>query len=506
MPRLILSPRNLLEDVRASFWALPVVGMILAIALAWATHTLDVERFAGSDAAAGGFVGSVHVDTVRQLLATLAAAAAGTTGIAFSITITTLALASQQFGPHVLRTYMQRRFVQLVLAGFIATVLYALLSLHWLGAAARVDYLPVATAATSLALTAMDLLLLVLFVHVTATSIQAESVLEAVHEEHLNRLPDLFPGPVDGPGPAAMDGSDIDDSLGAGTGHKMVALRSGYLQSIDRARLVALAARHDVRIAVAHEPGVWVTEGVTLATVHAPPGTSDGPSTGGADEASADATNGSAAGSDADMQRLERRVRSLIVLGTCPTPEQDPRFALRQLQQIALRALSPGINDPQTAASCLFRIGAIASDLLGRDDVRRRFPDGGGTVRLVERRSGPDRLLDFAFDAIVRASDEHPNTVADLVRTLDTLARLHPGSPWLGTLDAQLERIARGLERASHDPVDAERLTAAVRRARARVATAMAAGPRAGAPVSPTTDAAARESGRVTSSRGGAAF
>ena len=495
MPRLILSPRHLLEDVRASFWALPVVGLALAAVLAGTTHGLDVG-FGGADAPTDGFAGSVHVDTVRQLLATLAAAAAGTTGIAFSVTITTLVLASQQFGPHVLRTYMQRRFVQLVLAGFIATVLYALLSLHWLGAADRIDYLPVATAATSLALTAMDLLLLVLFVHVTATSIQAESVLEAVHEDHLGRLSMLFPGPGDGRGPAAMAGTDIDHSLGAGSGRKIPATGSGYLQSIDRDRLVALATRHDLRIAVAHEPGTWVTEGVTLATVHAPPGSAKGASVAGPAERG---------------RRLDQRVRRLIVLGTCPTPEQDPRFALRQLQQVALRALSPGLNDPQTAASCISRIGAIASDLMARESVRRRFTDAGGTVRLVERRSDPGQLLDFAFDAITRAASARADTGADLVRTLDTLARLHPSSPWLATLDQQLERMNRGLEAASFDPVDAERLSAAIRRARARVATSMAAaprtasGPRATASAGRPGDASsARESERVTASRGGA--
>ena len=499
MPRLILAPHNVLEDVRASFWALPVVGLLLATALAGVTHALDMGRFAGSSAMSDGFVGSVHVDTVRQLLATLAAAAAGTTGIAFSVTITTLALASQQFGPHVLRTYMQRRFVQLVLAGFVATVLYALLSLHWLGAAERVDYLPVTTAVASLALTVMDLLLLVLFVHVTATSIQAESVLEAVHEDHLSRLPVLFPGSGRGRGPAAMDGPDIDGSLGAGSGHKVPAIRSGYLQSIDRARLVALAARHDVRIAIAHEPGVWVTEGVTLATVHAPTG-------GSADTSIGPVPDAAAAGSTDETRRFERHLRRLIVLGTCPTPEQDPRFALRQLQQIALRALSPGLNDPQTAASCISRIGAIASDLLARDSVRRRFTDAGGTVRLLERRSDPGQLLEFAFEAIARAGSGRADTGADLVLTLETLARLHPDSSWLGTLDDQLERIARGLDGASLDPLDAERLSAAVRRARSRIAKSMAAAPRENVTASPTTEASsARESERVTASRGGAA-
>ena len=73
-----------------------------------------------------------------------------------------------------------------------------------------------------------------------------------------------------------------------------------------------------------------------------------------------------------------------------------------------MRALSPGLNDPQTAASCISRIGAIASDLMSRESVRRRFADAGGTVRLIERRSDPGQLLDFAFDAIDHARGAAP--------------------------------------------------------------------------------------------------
>ena len=455
MTRPYLSPKNLLEDVRASFWALPLLGLLVAAVLAGVAHALDLALFGGADPDPDGFLGAVDVDTVRTLLSTLATAMAGVTGVAFSVTVTTLTLASQQFGPHVLRTFMQRRFVQATLATLVGTVLYALLSLHLLGAAERVDYLPVATAAACLALAFVDLVLLVLFVHVTATSIQADSIIASVHADHLTRLPTLFPGRGHGTGPDAVAGLDVGDSLAAGTGTKIRAPRDGYLQSVDRGRLVALAERRDVRVAVAHEPGAWIVAGAVLATVHAPTG------------ARADAGGGTSAPGD-----LESEVLRLLVIGRSPTPEQDPRFALRQLQQIAQRALSPALNDPQTAASCIARIGSICSDLLGREAVRHRFVDAGGTVRLVERRSDPGELIAFAFDALTRAGVGRADTSADLLDTLRRLAELHPGSAWLDRLDEQLERVAAGLERADLDRFDAGRLDAALAKTRARLVAA----------------------------------
>ena len=515
MTRPYLSPRNLLEDVRASFWALPLLGMLVAAALAVGTHALDAALFDGAPRT-DGFVATVRTDTVRSVLATLATAMAGVTGIAFSVTVTTLTLASQQFGPHVLRIYMQRRFVQGTLATLVGTVLYAVLALHLLGAADRLGYAPAATAAAALALAFVDLALLVLFVHVTATSIQVDSIIASVHADHLSRLATLFPGRGRRGEPDAVDGRDVGDSLAAGTGLKVRAPRDGYLQSVDRAGLVALARRRDVRVAVAQEPGAWVVAGSVLATVHAPTGATM-PGAGRAD-AHADAHAANAADDD-EARELERDVRRLLVLGRSPTPEQDPRFALRQLQQIAQRALSPALNDPQTAASCIARVGSICSDLLGRDAARHRFVDAGGTVRLVERRSDPGELVRFAFDPLTRAGAGRADTSADLLDTIRRLVELHPDSAWLDALDEQLERIETGLARETPDRFDAARLDALLAKTRSRLRAARP-GPADDAAVAANDEAAgdaanasdpgdasrpaARSAQRVSSSRGSA--
>ena len=477
-----LSAANLLEDLRASFWALPLVGLALGAALALGAHALDVGAFAAPTGPVRGFAAAVHPDTVRRLLATLATAAAGVAGIAFSVTITTLTLASQQFGPHVLRTYMRRRFVQAVLASLVGTVLAAFVALHLLGAAERTAYLPVATAALALGLAALDLALLVGFVHVTAASIRADSIIESVLEDHGERLEVLFPTPGSGAAPAPIDPAGVVGEPAAEAGEAVRAHRAGYLQSVDRRRLVALAGRHDARVVMRREPGAWVNAGETLATVHA---------------ASGDAAAPGAA---------RERAGALLVLGSSPTPEQDPRFALRQLHQIAQRALSPALNDPQTAASCIARIGAIASDLLARERVHRHFVDAGGTVRLIECRSDPGELLAFAFDAVVRDGAGRPDTAADLLATIGSLATLHPDTPWRGRLEDVVGRIEAGLADARLDRHDAERLAADLAHVRGRLSGG------GGAPDGP--DAAdgrhapdarpAREARRVSSSRGGA--
>lgn len=421
MSKLILSPSNLLEDLRASFWALPLLGIVVAAATAVLAHALDVRLYTGSREAGAGFIGAVDVATLRQVLATLATACSGIVGITFSVTVTTLALASQQFGPHVLRTYLGHRFVQVTLAALVGSVLYALLSLHLLGAAGRIGYLPAATAIATQCLAVVDLALLVFFVHLTATSIQVDVLIASVHREHRARSAGLFPGGAEARGGDATD-AEATAALTREGGHVVEAGKDGHLQSVDRDRLVQLARRHDMIVAVCREPGDWVLAGSPLARLHGL--------------------------SDADATRAAAPVRRLIVLGRLRTSEQDPRFAMRQLQQIALRALSPALNDPQTAIDCTLRLCAILSPLLGRDAVRHRFVDADGALRLVETRSDPGELIGYGLDALVREGGGRADTGTALARALGELAQLHPRSRWLHVLDSALERMREHPDRA----------------------------------------------------------
>lgn len=184
---------HLLEILSTNFWMIPLLFLIMAMLLAFLNIHLDRVLFAHWGERLPFPFYFKDAENLRAMLTLTAGSTLSVTGVTFSITIASLTLASQQFGPRLLRNFMKTQFNQVVMGFFIGTFLYCILLLQFTSAMQETGLTPVISVTTLLVLIITDLLLLVFFIHHTAVSIQADTIIGEVHQELTSRLQTLFP-------------------------------------------------------------------------------------------------------------------------------------------------------------------------------------------------------------------------------------------------------------------------------------------------------------------------
>jgi len=255
---------NVWYKIRSSYWFVPVLMASAAIALAFITIIVDVSmRSEGAQPLARIF--GNDTDAARQLLATIAGAMATVAGVTYSITIVTLTLASNQFGPRLLANFMRDIGNQIVLGIFIATFLHSLLVLLAVGYDTNNPFMPYISIIVSLALALMSVGVLIFFIHHAAEVIQAKNLITRVSHD-LNRVidrvfptesEDLLSSNTQNNGPVNLE---IDAS-------PIMATGSGYLQAIDWDNLVKVAAENGLILSNQYRVGKFVIERSPLLLV-----------------------------------------------------------------------------------------------------------------------------------------------------------------------------------------------------------------------------------------------
>jgi uncharacterized membrane protein len=319
---------------------------------------------------------------------------------------------------------------QVVLGTFVATFLYCLLVVRTV-----VDGRPVPALSVSVAvvLGVVSLAVLIYFFHHVATTIQAGNVVAAVARDLEAAIDRLC---KHGDASVRRDAAPERLPPDAAT---VTAPCSGYVQAIEHETLVALACERDGRIEAVRRPGHFVIEGSPLARL---------------------------APAERFDERARERARRAFLIGEQATREQDLEFSVRQLVEVALRALSPGINDPFTALTCIDWLG-VAVSRLGRSGMpARRHCDGDGRVRLVTDVPTFAGVADAAFLQIRQAAGAH---VAVSIRLLDVFADV---APHLGARE-DLETLAGHADQVlaaalAADPIESDRAALAARHAAAR--------------------------------------
>lgn len=340
------------EQLRTSFWFVPTLMVLGASGLALTTVAIDEsERFAFVSEV--GWVYTGGPEGARALLSTVAGSVITVAGVTFSITIAALTLASSQFGPRLLRSFVRDTGNQVVLGTFIATFTYCLLVLRTVRGVEDIRFVPHISVSVGVALAMASLGVLIYFIHHVAISIQVEQVIAAVSEELDEAIDRLFPERL-GHGPPPETAPHQPDSTPA----LVVAHHGGYVQVIDTDALMHLACEHDLVLRLVKQPGDFVVVDDALACIWP--------------EARAD-------------EEVAGRLNQAFVLGTQRTHIQDVLFAVNQLVEVAVRALSPGINDPFTAMVCIDRLGAALCRVAGRRlPALHRYDDGGRLRVIVE--------------------------------------------------------------------------------------------------------------------------
>jgi uncharacterized membrane protein len=341
------------------------------------------------------WIESGSADAARQVLIAIAAAVITVVGVVFSITILALTLASQQFGPRMMRNFVRDVGNQLTLGVFVGTFVYSVLALVSITSVAhRPDFVPHLSVSMAEALLLVDLAVLIYFIHHIAKSIQLPEVIAGIARDLLGAIDAEFPasGAAEtGPPPAGND-KPISELLRLldDRGAAVTAGTSGYLQFVGYAQLVAIASRLDAVIRLNHRPGHFVVAGRPLATVW-PRGA-------------------------AEQVRLA--LSKAHVTGPHRTLMQDPVFAIDQLVEIAIRALSPAVNDTFTALTCIDWLSAGLSRLSGRALAEAVYRDEFGRVRLIASYPAYAHMVNRAVDKIRQAARGMP---AVMIRLLDAL-------------------------------------------------------------------------------------
>ncbi|MCX4745719.1 DUF2254 domain-containing protein [Kitasatospora sp. NBC_01287] len=384
------------EALRTNLWLVPTLEVLLALGLFFGTWSLDRAAYRGA-ITLPSWVISGTADAARQILASIAAALITVVGVVFSIMIVTLTLASTQFGPRMLRTFIRDRTTQLTLGTFVGTFVFAMLALISIGPASHGDFVPHLSITVCMVLVLVDLAVLIHFIHHIATSIQLPRVIASIAAD-LSAAIEAGAGEPEWEGgtergPSAEELTDRLDTAGAA----VPAPASGYLQFVRHRTLVRIATELDAVIRLDHRPGHFLVQGHQLATVWPP-------------EAA-----------DAAARSFARA----HLTGSSRTLTQDIAFAVDQLVEIAIRALSTAVNDTFTALTCIDWLGEglcrIAADW-HPNPVHR---DAEGRIRLIAAPVSYERLVQRAFEKIRQAAHGMP---AVLIRQLDALAEIMVGT------------------------------------------------------------------------------
>lgn len=382
--------RWLWDRLSTSYWFFPSVMTLSAAGLAIGLGALD-ESIQDRDYSSSTWLWTGGPEGARMLLGSVAGAIITVASTVFSITIVALTLASNAFGPRLLRNFIRDRGNQFVLGTFTATFVYCLLVLRTVRGDSDAPFVPHVSITAALALTLVNVGVLIYFIHHVSTSIQADEVIAIAGHDLDQAIASLHDG--DDEPNARAEALEL-----RGAGVPLTAPRSGYLQAIEEDRLLAVLGERDGVARLAFRPGHFIVEGAEIARVWV------AREDGGLDE--------EARGELADAFLIDDR----------RTPLQDLEFSLHQLVEIAARALSPGINDPFTAATCIDWLGSGLCKLAARPPPGAHLLDEGGALRVIRRPFTFVGAIDAAFDPIRQNATESPHVLIHLMDTLLTLA------------------------------------------------------------------------------------
>jgi uncharacterized membrane protein len=406
---------TLWEQIRTSLWAVPLAMSCVAVAAAFLAIKIEIRQ--GDDPVWFLYSGSA---LAPEFLSNLVSAMITMTTLAISITMVVLALAAQQLGPRLIRTFMGDRRTQLALGLFTSTVIYLLLVLRSIdGTGKNIPNLAV-TMGTGLVLLSMVSLLL--FVHHLARSIIADNIIERVGNEIDVNAERLLP---------AKAAKAAQQSLPSpGSGASVALDKDGYVQAVDQSALVKAACEAGCIVRLLIHAGDHVVAGLPVARVQ-PAG----------------------AGGD----RLQRAIEDSILIGSERTPVQDIEFSIRQMVELGLRALSPGINDPFTAMATLDRLQVSIARIMRRHEFPLHICDADGEVRLVLPNASFEGLVEASFGQFRHYAAGAPAVLlrlAECIAELLALADERHRAP----LQEQLDLVMATARRHIEEPKDLKRI------------------------------------------------
>lgn len=421
--------QNLWENVQSSLWFIPTVLVGVAILASSLLIAADVA-LAQRDSLLIPWIFSGTADAARTLLSVVAGSLITVISIAISLTIVALVQASAQFTPRVLRQFTASRVNQVVLGTYTATFVYALLVLRTVrsGEEEGQAFVPALSVTTAVGLSLLCLALLLFFIHHMSQSLQVAVIMNEVREEVIAQIELLYPEGIGDSMAASSSPATIIAELEGHDGSVVIrSVRTGFVRKIDEQTLLELSLAATQRVWIRPQIGDFVANGTILAEL--------------------DRVDGS-------IEQVSKDLLDAFIIDRDRTITQDLLFGIRQLVDIGLKALSPGINDVTTAEYALYHLG----DAVGRL-AERAFPsnvrttDNGQTHFLFNRPTW-DEIVDSAFSQLRRAAAGDVHATQTLLQVLHDLALRLASGPRTQAIQQQVAEVRYQLTQHPFSPTD----------------------------------------------------
>ncbi|WP_430647269.1 DUF2254 domain-containing protein [Agromyces sp. GXS1127] len=433
------------ESFSSRIWPLPVAATIGAVIAGVFLPILD----AAVDQNLSGWFQALlfggGTDAARAVLTTISGSLITATSLTFSLTVVALQLASNQASPRLLRTFASDRMVHLTLAIFLGTFAYSLTVLRTVSDTG--DEVPRISITLAFVLTLGSVIVLVLFLAHLASRLRVETMLRDVHRETDRTI--ALVGSDDrptAPAPARPDQVDI-----------VAARRSGFVTGIDRDRLISAGHEHGAVIREVCRVGASVIEGTILAEWWPGP------------DAGADRPTPM---TRADRSTLEQAIVDAYSIDYERTPPQDIGYGLRQIADVATKALSPGVNDPTTAVHALSHVAALLGDLAELPPSPSAYADDDGLARVVPVAHDFRELVEVGVQQPRRYGASDPDVAARLFDLIGDVGRRTTRPEHVRVLEGQLERLVASVDAADYDPTERAEFARLAARARATLTRA----------------------------------
>lgn len=414
------------EKLLTTIWFIPTVistaFVAAAVSLLYLDQRLDAQDWAWANAFQIGTIG------IRQVLAVTTGAIISLTGVVFSISVVALTLAANQFGSKILHNFLRDTKNKVVLGLLVGSFLYGLALLAFIDTHLDAnEHMPIIAFVGSLLLTVMAVIGLIYFTHNISTSIQADQIISLIGQELNQTIEDtLIDLDEDQSAHASIQRWSI--ATHALQPQTVVAATSGYVEFIDLTRLCGLAEKENRHIELLLQSGDFIIENSPIMTVY------------GQDD-------------DIDAGQADA-LRLCISLGRKRTPFSDLEFAIMQLLQIALRALSPGINDSLTAISCIDWLSSSLGRMASKHFPFSYMEDGDGTVRIKKREFGFTDAADAMFHPLRQNARGNEMVMIHLLETISRILQVSRKSSYSDALFHHAELILEAAKASFNNPAD----------------------------------------------------
>jgi len=385
------------DALQTRLWPVLTVGVLLAVALGVQMPSVDTRVDDSLPPRLSAYLFGGGADAARTVLSAIGGSLITVTSLTFSLTVVTLQLASSQFSPRLLRTFSRDPFVHRTLALFLGTFAYSLVVLRTVRSTAsgRPEFVPKISVTAAVVLTLVSVFALVLFLDHLATQIRVETMLDDVHTDASDTVRRVLQKRPEPPGAQPVPPQAPPDAC------PIEVAESGFLVSVDEDDLLAAACTAGAVVQIESFPGGSLVRGTPLGRSW-PLG--DAPVT------------------QRQQRTLSEQVAAAARAGRERTAAQDIAYGLRQLADVATKALSPGINDPTTAVHTLGHISGLLCEMVDYQLGPKLLRDDRGRVRVVLERPGLADLLDSALAQPRRYASTAPDVLARITLLLREVA------------------------------------------------------------------------------------